>query len=223
VLNLVRNNFTLKVVSVCLALAAWGYFHLAAAPGTTARFEQNLSVPIVAVGLRPGFQANYPQKYANIVVEVPRNGTAVKPETFQAVLDVADFGSPGIYNVQVKIVPPDDAIKQLSPPFVNVTLDRIEQRTVPVSLNYVGDGRSVVVESAHVNPTTTTIRGVASEIARVTGVRVAIPIPAKPQQFDAMLKPAPTDAHGSEIDGILVSPDHVRVRANFVAPSAGKR
>ena len=218
-LNLVRNNFTLKVVSVCLALAAWGYFHLAAAPGTTARFDQTLSVPIVVTGLRPGYQARYTDKVATVVIEVPRNGTAIKPDQVQAVLDVGDLVDPGFHNVPVKIVSPDVAIKSLSPASVTLGLDRLEERSVPVSFDYVGDRRTVVVESAEVNPATTTIRGVATDLSRVTGVRVEIPIPAKPEPFDKMIRPTPIDARGTEIPGVQISPNFVRVRAHFVAPS----
>lgn len=218
-LNLVRNNFTLKVVSVCLALAAWGYFHLAAAPGTTARFDQTLSVPIVVTGLKPGYQARYTDKVATVVIEVPRNGTAIKPDQVQAVLDVGDLVDPGFHNVPVKIVSPDVAIKSLSPASVTLGLDRLEERSVPVSFDYVGDRRSVVVESADVNPATTTIRGVATDLSRVTGVRVEIPIPAKPEPFDKMIRPTPIDARGTEIPGVQISPNFVRVRAHFVAPS----
>ena len=219
-LNLVRNNFTLKVVSVCLALAAWGYFHLAAAPGTTARFDQTLAVPIVVTGLKPGYQARYVEKVATVVIEVPRNGTVVKPDQVQAVLDVGDLVDPGFHNVQVKIVSPDVAIKSLSPASVTLELDRLEEHSVPVSFDYVGDRRGVVVESAEINPPTTTIRGVATDLARVTGVRVEIPIPAKPQQFDAMIRPTPIDARGSEIAGVQVSPNLVRVRARFVSATS---
>jgi YbbR domain-containing protein len=219
VLNLVRNNFTLKLVSVCLALAAWGYFHLAAAPGTTARFDQTLSVPIVVTGLKPGYQARYTDKVATVVIEVPRNGTAIKPDQVQAVLDMGDLVDPGFHNVPVKIVSPDVAIKSLSPASVTLGLDRLEERTVPVSFDYVGDRRSVVVESAEVNPATTTIRGVATDLTRVTGVRVEIPIPAKPEPFDKMIRPTPIDARGTEIPGVQISPNFVRVRAHFVAPS----
>jgi len=35
-----------------------------------------------------------------------------------------------------------------------------------------------------------------------------------------MLQPAPIDARGSEITGVQVSPNLVRVRAAFVAPLA---
>ena len=54
VLNLLRNNFGLKLLAVALAVVAWGYFHVAAAPGTTARFDQTLAVPIVVTGLQAG-------------------------------------------------------------------------------------------------------------------------------------------------------------------------
>jgi hypothetical protein len=204
---------------VCLALAAWGYFHLAAAPGTTARFDQTLSVPIVVTGLKPGYQARYTDKVATVVIEVPRSGTAIKPDQVQAVLDVGDLVDPGFHNVPVKIVSPDVAIKSLSPASVTLGLDRLEERTVPVSFDYVGDRRNVVVESAEVNPATTTIRGVATDLTRVTGVRVEIPIPAKPEPFDKMIRPTPIDARGMEIPGVQISPNFVRVRAHFVAPS----
>ena len=222
-LNLLKNNFGLKLLAVGLALTAWGYFHLAAAPGTTAKFDQTLAVPIVVTGLKTGYQARFADKVATVVIEVPRNGTVVKPDQVQAVLDIGDLVDPGFHNVQVKIVSPDIAIKSLSPASVTLGLDRLEERSVPVSFDYAGDKRSVVVESSQVTPASTTIRGVATDLARVTGVRVEIPIPGKPQQFDAMLRPTPTDARGTEVQGVQVSPNLVRVRANFITPSAGKQ
>ena len=83
-LNLLRNNFGLKVLAVCLAVAAWGYFHLAAAPGTTARFDESIAVPIVVTGLRPGYQANYGTRTATVVVEAPRNGPDLRPDQFRS-------------------------------------------------------------------------------------------------------------------------------------------
>ncbi len=219
-LNLLRNNFGLKVLSVFLAVAAWGYFHLAAAPGITARFDQTFSVPISVSGLRPGYQARYAEKVATVVIEVPRNGPVVRQDQLQAVLDASDLVDPGYHNVQVKLVAPDVAIKSLSPASVTLSLDRLDERTVPVSIVYSGESSGVVVESTHVDPALTTIRGVGSDLARVSTVRVSIPIPGKPQRLDAMLQPAPIDARGSEITGVQVSPNLVRVRAAFVAPLA---
>jgi len=217
VLSPLKNNFGLKVLSLALALAAWGYFHLAAAPGTTARFDQSLAVPIVVTGLHPGFQARYAERTATVVIEVPRNGTAVKPDQLQAVLDVSDLTDAGFHNVPVKIVAPDVAIRSLSPASVTLSLDRLEERTVPVSFDYVGDRRGIVVESAAVTPATTTVRGVGTDVSRVAGIRVTIPIPTHPEQLDAMIRPTPSDAAGGEVGNVQVSPNLVRVRARFVA------
>lgn len=215
-LNLLKNNFGLKLLAVGLALTAWGYFHLAAAPGTTARFDQTLAVPIVVTGLRTGYQARYVDKIATVVIEVPRNGTLVKPDQVQAVLDVTDLVDPGFHNVQVKIVSPDVAIKSLAPASVTLSLDRVEEHRFPVSIDYVGDRRGIVVESAQVDPIMTTIRGIAADLSRVATVRVEIPMPDKPQELDKMIRPTPTDAQGAEIAGVGVSPNLVRVRARFI-------
>ncbi len=216
-LNLLKNNFGLKVLAVCLAVTAWGYFHLAAAPGTTAKFDQTLAVPIVVTGLRTGYQARYADKVATVVIEVPRNGTAVKPDQVQAVLDVSDLVDPGFHNVPVKIVSPDVAIRSLSPASVTLSLDRLEERVVPVSVDYVGDRHAIVVDTPVVTPSTTTIRGVGTDLSRVTGVRVEIPIPPKPQLFDSMMRPTPTGAGGEEIASVQVSPNLVHVRAKFTS------
>lgn len=219
-LNLLKNNFGLKLFAVCLALAAWGYFHLAAAPGTTAKFDQTLEVPIVVTGLKPGYQARYTEKLATVVVEAPRNGPPVKADQLEAVLDVRDLVDPGDHYVRVNVVSPDLAIKSLSPGSVKISLGRLEERTVPVSFDYVGDRRGIVVESAEVNPPTTTIRGVASDLSKVTSVRVEIPIPTKPKQFDSMIRPTPTGADGGEVSDVQISPNLIRVRARFISSTS---
>jgi YbbR domain-containing protein len=222
VLNLLKNNFGLKVLAVGLALAAWGYFHLAAAPGTLARFDQTLVVPIVVTGLKPGYQARYDDKTATVVVESPRNGPGPKPEQVQAVLDVSDLADPGKHAVAVKLNAPDIVVKSLAPASVYVTLDRIEDRTVRVSLDYVGDRRGIVIDSAQLDPTTTTIRGPSSVLSRVAGVRVQIEIPAKPKLLDEMVGPIPIDARGTAIDEIQVSPNLVRARVKFIPATTSR-
>ena len=221
-LNLLKNNFGLKVLAVGLALAAWGYFHLAAAPGTTARFDQTLVVPIVVTGLRPGYQARYDDKNATVVVETPRNGPGPKPEQVQALLDVSDLADPGKHAVGVKLNAPDIVVKSLAPASVYVTLDRIEDRIVRVNLDYVGDRRGIVIDSAQIDPTTTTLRGPATALSRVAGVRVQIEIPSKPKLLDEMVGPVPIDARGTAIDEIQVSPNLVRARVKFIPATTSK-
>jgi hypothetical protein len=216
VLQAIRRNFGLKALAVALAILAWAYFHFSAAPSITAHFEQQISVPIVAVGLRDGLVASeYSDRNAIVTVEVPRNGPPVKPEQIQAVLDLNGHTDPGILNLPVRVVAPDLVIKSLSPASVTLDVDRLETRTVPVSISYTGGNGALVVESSTVNPSLTTVRGIASELAKVDVVKIEIPMGTKPGDFDAMVRPVATDTHGSDVPDVAVSPNLVRVQARF--------
>jgi hypothetical protein len=101
---------------------------------------------------------------------------------------------------------------------VTLDVERIEERTVPVALHYVGNLRgSVVVSDAKVEPTTATLRAPTSDLANVASVRVDVALPGEPATFDAMLRPIATDEHGAEIAAVSVAPNLVRVRAAFVS------
>jgi len=218
VLQAIKRNFGLKVLALALAVTAWAYFHFSAAPSLTAHFDQQLSVPIVVSGLRPGLVATYDERTAIVTVEVPRNGPPIKPDQIQAVLDLNDRPDPGIMNLPVKIVAPDLVIKSLSPASVTLSVDRLATRTIPVSIAYADGNGSLVVESSTVNPSVTTVRGTANDLAKVDAVKIEIPLGTKPGTFDAMVRPVAADARGNEVANTQVSPNLVRVRARF-APS----
>jgi hypothetical protein len=217
VLQAIKRNFGLKVLALALAVTAWAYFHFSAAPSITAHFDQQLSVPIVVTGLRPGLVASYDERTAIVTLEAPRNGPPIKPDQIQAVLDLNDKPDPGIMNLPVKIVAPDLVIKSLSPGSVTLSVDRLETRTIPVSISYAGGNGSLVVDSSTVNPSVTTVRGIANDLAKVDAVKIEIPLGTKPGNFDAMVRPVAADAHGNEVANTQVSPNLVRVRARFAA------
>ncbi len=217
-LQAIKRNFGLKLLALALAVTAWAYFHFSAAPSITAHFDQQLSVPVVVTGLRPGLVASYDEHTAIVTVEEPRNGPPIKPDQIQAVIDLTDKPDPGIMNLPVKIVAPDLAIKSLSPASVTLNVDRLETRTVPVSISYASGNGSLVVESSTVNPSVTTVRGIANDLAKVDAVKIEIPLGTKPGTFDAMVRPIAADTHGNEVANTQVSPNLVRVRARF-APS----
>jgi hypothetical protein len=218
VLQAIRRNFGLKALAVALAILAWAYFHFSAAPSITAHFDQQLSVPIVVTGLRDGLVASdYSDRYAIVTVEVPRNGPPVKPEQIQAELDLNGRSEPGILNVPVRIVAPELVIKSLSPASVTLDVDRLETRVVPVSISYAGGNGSLVVESSTVNPSVTTVRGIASDLAKVDVVKIEIPMATKAGDFDAMVRPVATDTRGNDVSEVEVSPNLVRVQARFAS------
>ena len=219
-LSIVRRNFPLKAFAFVLAVAAWAYFHFSASPIISARFDQQLSVPIVVTGLRAGYVAHYTEKFAAITIDATRNGTPVKPDQVEAVLNLADYPDPGVYNVPIVIIAPNLQIRSLIPGSVTLSIDRIEERSVPIAINYSGGGKGIVVQSAVVTPSTVIVRGIATDLARVHSVRVDIPLPVKAESVDAMIRPQASSASGDELNAVQVSPNLVRVRAEFI-PSTG--
>ena len=216
-LQAINRNFGLKILALALAVTAWAYFHFSAAPSITAHFDQQLSVPIVVNGLRSGLVASFDEHAAIVTVEVPRNGPPIKPDQVQAVLDLNDTPGPGIMNLPVKIVAPDLVIRSLSPASVTLSVDRLATRALPISIAFTGGNGSIVVASTMVTPAVTTVRGIANDLAKVEAVKIELPLGTKPGSFDAMLRPLAADAQGREVANTQVSPNLVRVRAEFVA------
>jgi hypothetical protein len=216
VLSIVRRNFPLKAFAFALALAAWAYFHFSANPNITARFDQQLSVPIVVTGLRPGYVARFADKFAVVTIDATRNSVPVKPDQVEAVLNLAANPDPGVFNVPVQVIAPDLQIRSLAPASVTLSIDRLEERSVPVSIAYNGDIKNIVVDSTTVTPSSITLRGIATDLARVQAVRVEILLPVKATAIDAMIRPAAVSATGDEVNAVQVSPNLVRVRARFI-------
>ncbi len=221
-LDRIRNNLGLKLLSIAIALVGWAYLRLTPNPVIAARFVQTITVPIATTGLPPDEVARIADKQAVVVIDVPRGGVAVEPREVRAVLDLAARG-PGVYNVPLEVIAPKFTIKSLSPASVTLAVERIEQRTVPVALHYGGNVRgNVVVSNVQVEPSYATLRAPTSDLEKVASVQVDIPLPNAPSLFDAMVRPVATDEHGSEVGTVAVEPNLLRVRARFVPADRGK-
>jgi len=221
VLDRLRNNLGLKLLSLVIALLGWSYLRLTPNPVIAARFVQQVSVPIATTGLPSGEVAHFTDRLAAISIDVPRAGAVIRPEMVRAVLNLEGRG-PGVYNVAVEVIAPKLEIRSLSPASVTLSIERIEERSVPVAVRYTGETRrGVVVARISVQPANVALRAATSELQRVQNVRVDVPLAAMPSTFDAMLRPIVTDDRGNEINGITFSPNLTRVRARFVAATRG--
>ncbi len=221
-LDRIRNNLGLKLLSLTIAIAGWAYLRLTPNPVIAARFVQTVAVPIATTGLPPDEIARVADKQAVVVIDVPRGGAAIEPREVRAVLNLAARG-PGIYNVPLEVIAPKFEIKSLSPASVTLAIERIEQRTLPVAAHYTGNLRnSVVVAAVAVSPTYAIVRAPTSDLARVTAVQVDVPLPNVPGTFDAMVRPVATDEHGNDVTTVAVEPNLLRVRARFASASRGR-
>jgi hypothetical protein len=215
VFDRLRNNLGLKLLSLAIAVAGWAYLRLTPNPVIAARFVQTVAVPITTTGLPSDEIARVADKQAVVVIDVPRGGVAIEPREVRAILNLAARG-PGVYNVPVEVIAPKFEIKSLSPASVTLSIERIEQRTLPVAVHYTGNVRSnVVVATVRVVPSYAILRAPTSDLERVTSVQVDVPLPNAPSTFDAMVRPLATDEHGGEVTAVAVEPNLLRVRARF--------
>ncbi len=219
-MQIIRKNFGLKLLAIALAVVGWAYFRFATNPiVAAARFDQQVAVPITAINLAVGYVAHYTDRDAVVTIEAKRGEPATKADEIKAVLDLSNKGA-GVYNVPVTLVAPDVAVQSLSPASVTLSIERIEQRAFSIDLHYAGQSGSIVVSSASVRPATVTVQGPTSLLSQVTAVHVGIPLPDQPASFDEMVRPVAVNSEGSEVAGLVVAPDLVRVRVQFVAGSA---
>lgn len=221
-MQIIRKNFTLKLLALFLAIVGWAYFRFATNPiVAAARFAQQISVPITAVNLAPGYVAHFTEREAVVTVDARRGEPPLKPDEIKAVLDLANKG-PGIYNVPIALVAPQVAIQSLSPASVALTVEGIESRAFPVNVHYAGERSATVVERVQLAPSSVTVQGPASQLSQVAAVQVDLSLPGQPKSIDEMVRPIPVDARGVDLAGLEIAPNLVRVRMNVIAGSQAK-
>ena len=138
-MQIIRRNFTLKLLALSLAILGWAYFRFAANPiVAAARFDQQISVPIVVVNLPTGYVAHFTEREAVVTVQARRGDPAIKPDEIKAVLDLSSK-TPGVYNVPIELVAPQVAVQSLSPATIALTIERVESRDVALTVHYAGE------------------------------------------------------------------------------------
>jgi YbbR domain-containing protein len=209
----IRRNFGLKLLSLFLAILAWAYFRFATNPVIAARFDQQLSVPIATTNLGAGYIASYPDKVAVVTIEPKRGEPAIKPDEIKAVLDLSGR-SAGVYNVPVQLVAPTVVVKSLSPASVTLSIEKIEQKVLPVAIYYGGQA-NVVVSRYTLKPASVTVSGPTGELAQVATVRVDVPLNTSAPSLNEMIRPIAVDSSGNEIRDVQVAPNQIWVQAKF--------
>ncbi|MGB8518744.1 MAG: hypothetical protein WCD38_01110 [Candidatus Tumulicola sp.] len=222
-MQIIRKNFTLKLLALFLAILGWAYFRFAANPiVAAARFAQQISIPIVVVNLPSGYVAHFTERQALVTVQARRGEPEIKPDEVKAVLDLSNKTA-GAYNVPIELVAPQVAVQSLSPASIALTVERIESRIVALTVHYADQPNgATVVSGVHVLPATVTVGGPASLVAQVATVRVDVALPAQPKFVDEMVRPIAVGTQGGEVAGLQIAPNLVRVQMHVVAGSQSK-
>ncbi len=222
-MKILRHNFPLKLLSFLIAVTGWAFFRYTNNPLLASQYDQQLSVPIVAINLPPDEVAEFSDKNAVVTVRANRDATPIKPDQVKAVLNLAGLSS-GVQNVPITLVAPNIAVQSLSPGSVTLRIERIERRLASPLIHYTGTPRNgVVVSKIAADPASVTLQGTSGVLAQVAGVRVDVPLPQSPGTTDSMRRVVPVDVIGRTVPGVSVTPDLILIRVTAVAGEGPQR
>lgn len=215
-MQIIRKNFALKSISVLLAVLGWAYVRYAAGSNPT-HGDQNITVPIVFSNLPNGYIATHvSQREASVTVRLKRDEAVPPAQAIRAVVDASNL-SPGMHVTPVEVLAPNIAVQSLSPASISLNIERIEERTQPIVIHYIGSvPTGIAVGSASVEPASIDLRGPASALASIAAVRIDVPLQNTAKDLDMMIRPVAVDSLGAQIPDIQVAPNLVRVRIPFV-------
>jgi YbbR domain-containing protein len=133
---------------------------------------------------------------------------------FSASVDLAGV-QPGPQSQSIRVVvesaDPRIQVLSASPAFVSVKLEQIEPKTVPVEVIPGPVPEGLEVDPPVASLKLATVRGAASDIARVSAVRAIVPIDSSGIDIDRDFPLAPVDELGERVRGVDVEPSSVRV------------
>ena len=173
------RNLALKIISLFFALILWSYVLNVENPS---REKILRNIPVTFLGedklnnqqqlMVRGAKEDI-LKNVNVVITIPaRMYGDVTAENVVAVADLSDIATAGEHTVRIEASIPsisDATVLSVSPNTLNVEIDVIRKRTIPVEVQYTGtlpDGywRS----DAELIPTTISLTGAASDLEKIS-------------------------------------------------------
>jgi YbbR domain-containing protein len=215
----VGGNLSLAVLSLALALSLWLFVNERENPKQVETF--NSAVPITFVNVPDGLAiANASETSVRVQVEGTQNDIAkLRVGDFDASVNLGGFQK-GVAGVVVSVKPPNSNVNiaDVTPLHVDVTLEELRTKEVPVKVSLVGTPQlGFAAGDQTTNPGTVTVSGAESLVALVDSAVAEVPLTGLRVDIDderVTLKPR--DVRGGEISRVTTNPETARVSVKLV-------
>ncbi len=174
--HMLLKNLPQKILALLLAIGVWFYVGLQN-PNSTLSFK-NIPLRYSSSGVDTNEAGLTVISNKNILVEVVATGkrnvlTSFSSSEIRAYVDVSDITEPGTYTRQVLISMPVGGITvdKISPITVNLKLDKIVSKSVPVVLVIEGENKYTTRE---IMPKEVTITGPASDLENIVEAKAIV-------------------------------------------------
>lgn len=147
----------------------------------------------------------------------PLDVGVLSPDSFRATVDLSRVDAvPGGDPVQVPVtvVALDSRVQivDFEPQQVEVRLDPVAVRELPVTVTLGSVAEGLTVGPAQVEPSTVTLRGASSRIDQVSQVVARVSIDASALNVDREIELVAVDGNGNQVGNVEIDPERVRVR-----------
>jgi len=207
------KNIGTLLLALILAIAVWVSAVTAADPDETRMLDSQVAVEIVGQDSGLIITSSIP-KGVEVTLRAPSSIWSIidaQSNPVRATLDLTGL-DPGEHNVPIQIQIDTQPVRVLSvsPAIVNVTLEPLGTRTLPVELILNGE-LAVGYEASDpiLSPASITITGPEALVNRVASLQAYLDISGARESVDLSLVVTPVDANGETVTGITVSPNSV--------------
>lgn len=211
-----RLRFRLDIGRALIALG------LACALWIVVQNEQNpertdipaLTIPVDVVNSPSGLVVVSEQPQIQVRVRMPSESwSLLRTGSFRATAD-ASSASPGVNELPVRVETLEPRVRQVDPvpPLVNVVVEEVSERIMPVRLNILGNVPfGYAYSTPRIAPENVTVSGASSAVQRVDSIVVDIRLDGLTVSLNATYAPRPLDARGTEVRAVRVNPSTVNV------------
>ena len=207
-----RIDFGRAVLALGLASALWIVVQNETNPDRTD--IPNLAVPVEVVNTPTGLVAVSEAPQVQVRVRAPSEVWGrLRPGSFRATAD-ASAARPGVNELPVTVEVLEAQVRAVEPipPRVNVAMEEVGERIVPVRLDIAGNVPfGYAYSTPRIAPENVTVSGPSSAIQRVEAAVVDLRLDGVTVSLNATYAPRPIDARGGEVRGVRLSPPTVNV------------
>lgn len=173
-----------------------------------------LTIPVEVVSSPAGLVVVSEQPQIQVRVRMPSESwSLLRTGSFRATADASN-ASPGVNELPVRVETLEPRVRQVDPvpPLVNVVVEEVSERIMPVRLNILGNVPfGYAYSTPRIAPENVTVSGASSAVQRVDSIVVDIRLDGLTVSLNATYAPRPLDARGTEVRAVRVNPSTVNV------------
>jgi len=213
----VFGNMSLALLSVALAFTLWLYVTDRENPKQVEAFNSALPIRFVNV---PNDLAVANASEANVRIRVEATKSdlnSLRADDFDATVNLGGLDR-GVNTIAVDVKPRNGrlSVVEVTPPRIDVTLEDVRTKEVPVRVAAVGSpqqGFAAIAQTT--DPVTATVTGPESLVALVDNVSAEVNLTGLRVDFTDRVELRPRDVRGGEISRMSVSPARAQVNVDI--------